>query len=85
MVKLGFLVDTRRCIGCQTCMAVRPYGAPQVVEKLETYYPGEETPYKQIPVSGGEEVPATQDRGGHCDEMHLLLARGGEGNQGGQG
>lgn len=43
------LIDYEKCIGCGYCTAVCPYGAVQVVEKLEAYYPGETTPYEQIP------------------------------------
>lgn len=43
-------VDADKCIGCQYCVGVCPYGVPQYVESVKPLYPdaGEGTPYESI-------------------------------------
>ena len=44
------LVDYDKCIGCQYCSAVCPYGVPQYNEQVESLYPGMQTSaYEGVP------------------------------------
>ncbi len=44
------LIDYDKCIGCEYCSAVCPYGVPQYNRGLETLYPGGyQTPYEGLP------------------------------------
>jgi Fe-S-cluster-containing dehydrogenase component len=56
------LIDYDKCIGCQYCSAVCPYGAPQYSERTgETLYEsGEKTAYELIPTA--ERNPAHQKK-----------------------
>ena len=43
------LIDYEKCIGCQYCAAVCPYGVPQYNNSIEQLYPGQaKTPYEAI-------------------------------------
>ena len=42
------LVDYDKCIGCQYCSAVCPYGVPQYNKSTKSLYPEGETPYENI-------------------------------------
>lgn len=43
------LIDYDKCIGCQYCNAVCPYGVPQFTDKVDNLYPGaEKTAYEKI-------------------------------------
>lgn len=42
------LVDYDKCIGCQYCSAVCPYGVPQYNKTVNSLYPEDETPYESL-------------------------------------
>ncbi|MBI4184124.1 MAG: 4Fe-4S dicluster domain-containing protein [Proteobacteria bacterium] len=46
------LIDYEKCIGCQYCAAVCPYGVPQFNKSVEPLYPGAaRVPYEQVAVA----------------------------------
>lgn len=55
------LVDYDKCIGCQYCAAVCPYGVPQYNKTVEQLYPDEaKTPYEAI--AEGDRHPTHRKR-----------------------
>jgi Fe-S-cluster-containing dehydrogenase component len=46
------LIDYDKCIGCQYCAAVCPYGVPQYNEKVGALFPdGDKTPHESVPAA----------------------------------
>ena len=41
------LVDNSLCIGCKACTMACPYEARYFLERLQSYFPGEATPYER--------------------------------------
>jgi Fe-S-cluster-containing dehydrogenase component len=56
------LIDYDKCIGCEYCSAVCPYGVPQYTEKTDPLYADEPTPYDLIPADDRHAVHRKQER-----------------------
>ena len=70
------LVDRAKCVGCKTCLAFCPYGAPKFNDAKVTSYYGDKQPLYEAP-----KLPHTDRKPGqaeHCTLCAHRTAKGGK-------